>query len=164
MDWVIRATTEAEWRSLRDTRIEALTDTPNVFGTRLADAIEYSEDYWRERANGEGSFRFFLAWVGPKPIGIAGLILEDESQAQVIQLWVSPDYRGKKLGRALIARTVEEAVAAGRTQLHLWVTVDNGAIDLYERMGFVPTGRYHPLPSNPLIEQLEMESATSAVG
>jgi len=72
VDWVIRATTEAEWRSLRDTRLEALTDTPNVFGTRLTDAIEYSEDYWRERANGEGSFRFFLAWAGPKPIGIAG--------------------------------------------------------------------------------------------
>ncbi len=160
VDWVIRAVTEAEWRSLRGVRLEALADTPNVFGTRLTDAIEFTEDYWRERANGQGSFRFFLAWVGPKPVGIAGLILEEEPWAQVIQVWVAAQYRRRKLGRALVTKAVEEAAAVGRTSLHLWVTVGNGAYHLYEGMGFAPTGRYHPLPSNPLIEQLEMEAAT----
>lgn len=54
-----------------------------------------------------------------------------------IRLLVAPAWRGKGLGRVLLERAVEAAVAAGATRLTARMTPDQtGAITLFEESGF----------------------------
>lgn len=60
----------------------------------------------------------------------------------IVQVGVRPDWRGRRLGAALVAGTLATMRATGTTQCHLDVNVDNpGAARLYRRLGFVPIGR-----------------------
>jgi putative acetyltransferase len=55
-----------------------------------------------------------------------------------------PAYRGRGLGRQLMAACLVKAAAKGITRVELSVRVDNhAAIALYERMGFAPEARKH---------------------
>lgn len=50
---------------------------------------------------------------------------------------VSEDARGKGVGTALLTALVEEAMSEGHRALSLSVALDNPALRLYERLGFV---------------------------
>ena len=51
-------------------------------------------------------------------------------------------YRGLGIGRALMAATINAALACGITRIELTVRADNTrAIALYESLGFVAEGR-----------------------
>jgi ribosomal protein S18 acetylase RimI-like enzyme len=53
---------------------------------------------------------------------------------------VVPQYRGRRLGEALIARAAQSLQQRGGSELSLTVTEANKrAVELYERLGFVKT-------------------------
>ena len=127
--------TAAEWEALRDTRLRALADAPDAFGTTHAEAVARPELWWRdwaERSASGADQAMFLAWDGDRAVGIAGAF-RDESHYQVISMWTDPQQRGRGIGRALL----EAAVAyGGDEEIRLSVTDGNdSARQLYERCG-----------------------------
>ncbi len=158
MSYVVRAVSEGDWRVLRRVRLQALADSPTAFGTTFAEASAFAEDRWRERAKGSATSRQFLAWLGGEPVGIAGVFDEGDGSAQVVSVWVRPDHRGKGVARTMTTAAVDFAAAAGFNRILLWVTDGNAtARALYERLGFTPTGNRQPLPSEPSLEEHELE-------
>ena len=82
-----------------------------------------------------------LAWQGAH---IASAVVLEESPAGwwLHLLAVHPAFRGQNLGGELLTRMADLARARGGTTLLLDVVEGNlPAIRLYERLGFVPTGR-----------------------
>lgn len=143
---------------MRSVRLRALADAPTAFGTTLAEARELTDDRWRERARGSATSRLFLARLGEQAVGMAGIFDEGDGSAQVISVWVAAEHRGRGVARALTAAAVDFAAAAGIARIRLWVTDGNAAArGLYEHLGFSPTGRHQPLPSEPSLEEHEME-------
>jgi len=81
-----------------------------------------------------------FADAGDRTVGFAlSRLLMDE--AELLLLAVEPDARGHGVGRALIERTVEIAVAKGAHRLLLEVRDGNQALDLYRGAGFGEIGR-----------------------
>lgn len=74
---------------------------------------------------------------------IAGLLLCSLVRGDVghvTQVCVLPQYRGRRLGEALIARAAQSLQQRGASELSLTVTEANSrAVELYERLGFVKT-------------------------
>ena len=56
--------------------------------------------------------------------------------------FVSTEWRGRGVGKQLIAHTLAFARSAGYEKLVIWVRASNaGAQTFYSRLGFVPCGR-----------------------
>jgi ribosomal protein S18 acetylase RimI-like enzyme len=155
---VIRAVSEDDWRVLRDVRLQALANAPTSFGTTLREATAFTEERWRERARGSATSRQFLAFLEGEAIGIAGLFDEGDGSAQLVSVWVRPDRRRRGVARALTTAALEVAASAGMARITLWVTEGNGsARALYQGLGFHATGRRQPPPSQPALQESEME-------
>ena len=103
-------------------------------------AVPWSrKSFWEEAANERTVY--LLALDDEKVIGYAGTwILDDE--AQITNVAVAPEYRGKKVGAGLMEHLIEEAKKRGATRMTLEVRPSNAsAIALYERFGFKDYGR-----------------------
>ncbi len=75
-------------------------------------------------------------------------------------MWVSPEHRGRGVGRLVLDDLLTSARQDGR-RVRLWVTEDNGARRLYEQAGFVDLGDREPLrPGSPVVKlQMELSPA-----
>ena len=63
-------------------------------------------------------------------------------EAEILTLAVHPEARRRGLARALVDQALAEAAGAGAIRVLLEVAIDNSAArGLYERLGFVETGR-----------------------
>jgi ribosomal protein S18 acetylase RimI-like enzyme len=140
-------------------------DSPNAFGESLAEARAMPLERWRARAKrlAEGAQAVgFVATETGRVVGfIAGFVGqyrdgathgEARDTVTLTRAWVDPQVRRTGVGRAL-ARAVEDwACDKGARMLELQVTENNGpAIQFYESLGFVDTGRREPLLSNPAL-------------
>lgn len=65
------------------------------------------------------------------------------SEIRIVDIALTPAYRGRGLGTALLQRLIAEAADGGRT-LSIHVEMSNPARRLYERLGFRPTGEHGP--------------------
>jgi ribosomal protein S18 acetylase RimI-like enzyme len=73
-------------------------------------------------------------------------------------MWVDPGFRRTGVGRALVEAVIARARAAGKRRVVLHVVADNtDARGLYERTGFVATGRSVPYPHDDRLTEVEME-------
>ena len=158
MTYAIRAVFEHDWRVLREVRLQALADAPTAFGTTLGEAHQFTEDRWRERARGSATSRQFLAFLDGDAVGIAGVFDEGDGSAEIVSVWVRPEHRARGVATDLTMAAIDFAIAAGIARITLWVTGGNApARGLYQRLGFTPTGRRQPLPSDPSLDEHEME-------
>jgi len=155
---LVRKATPDDWESLRDTRLAALQDAPDAFGSTYAQQAAYTEQDWLRRIAGDSTFLAFLDDDVSKPVGLAGGYRDDDGSYHLVSMWVSPAARGHGVGDALVNAVIAWALTQpAPTALHLWVTEANGsARRLYERCGFVPTGERQPLPSNPELDEIAM--------
>lgn len=139
----MRVLTADDWMLWRELRLQALTEAPQAFGSRLADwqGDGDREERWRDRLSIPGS-RNLIATVNNKPVGMAsGVPDPDDVSAELISLWVHPAARGQGVGDALIEAVTLWATRAGFEALRLAVTPANEyALKLYYRNGFRPTG------------------------
>ena len=80
------------------------------------------------------------------------------------RLFVRPAYRGMGLGRRLAERIVAEARMIGYRKMRL-DTFDflDGAVHVYETMGFVRTGSYYENPHEQ-VQYWELDLSESAAG
>lgn len=158
MTYRVTPVTEDDWRILRTIRLEALAELPPAFGSTLAQEQSFGEDRWRGRAGGTEGAQMFVAWSNDAAVGIAGVFDEGDGTAQMVSVWVDPRHRGRGAGRALTAAALRFATEQAFACIRLWVTAGNArARDLYERHGFTATGNRQPLPSNPSMEEHELQ-------
>ncbi|GAB3438273.1 GNAT family N-acetyltransferase [Phycicoccus ginsengisoli] len=146
------------WRNYRDVRLAMLQDAPRAFGTTYAEAAARSDEEWRRMV---AQSHTWLALDGDRPLGsVARFRLPDQpgDECVLVGMWVDPAARGRGVGERLVRTVLDSAVAEGLSRVLLEVAHENApARALYQRIGFVPTGRTSVMPHDPTITELEME-------
>ncbi len=146
-------------------RLRALADSPLAFSGTWARESRLSDEEWIERSR---------RWSGEDAIGYLAFDTRDDSSAcgvvacytdkdravpsgHLISMWVHPAYRRAGVGSMLISAVKNWASARGLTQLALMVTsVNQPAMDFYQRVGFRMSGKTAPYPNDPAITEHEM--------
>jgi ribosomal protein S18 acetylase RimI-like enzyme len=158
MTYRVTALSEDDWTALRAIRLQALAESPTAFGSTLAAEQEFTDERWLERASGSAGAQLFVAWLDDAAVGIAGVFDEGDGTAQIVSVWVDPRHRGRGVARQLTSTALRFAATQGFACMRLWVTDGNtSARTLYERFGFAPTGKRQPLPSDPSLDEHELE-------
>ncbi|HEX9039080.1 MAG TPA: GNAT family N-acetyltransferase [Ktedonobacterales bacterium] len=108
----------------------------------------WSQERWVEWTSDDPDFRPDLSWVAlapPGPVGFITCCLDARGETPlgfIIQTGTRPDWRGRGLAGALVARALWGFREDGRTAVLLDVNTNNpGARRLYERLGFVAIRR-----------------------
>ena len=157
---MIRSATAADWEQLRELRLQALGDTPEAFGSTLAESLARTDDEWRARFTPRaGGVDLVAVGEAGEFVGMASGFVTDESPdvAYLVGMFVVPERRGEGIGRPLVAAVEAWAVELGVRRLELEVNPALvAAVRLYERCGFRPTGASRPLPDRPEITVVEM--------
>jgi len=134
----ITAVTEEDWSLFKAVRLAALSDSPEAFGLTYAEAAQFSEQQWRERASGQRNQHYFMALNTQQPIGLIGAWFPPDGEFTLIAMWVAPDFRGKGIADRLVDEVKHSAVIKGYSQVTLTVYRSNTrAADFYLRQGFV---------------------------
>ena len=97
------------------------------------------EAFWKEASN-ENTL-YLLALDGKRVVGYAGCWISYE-EAQITNVAVLPEYRGKGIGTQLFGAVIDAVKAKGVTAMTLEVRPSNEpALALYDRYGFKAAGR-----------------------
>ena len=148
----------SNWRVYRDVRLAMLRDAPRAFWTTYDEAAARTDEEWRAVVDGS---RLWLAMSGGRAVGSVGAFrLPDQppDECVLVGMWVDPSARGQGVGERLVRSVVGDARARGLSRVLLEVAHENApAVSLYERMGFVATGRTGAMPHDPSITEFEME-------
>ncbi len=134
--------TEDDWELVRDVRLRAVRENPEIFGASLARENRFVESHWRMR------LRTSPTWVAVDDSGtgrgMVQMLQEPGSpidDRHLISLWVAPETRRHGVGWALLDTVRTAAAADGASTVSLWVVDNNHAAgDLYVRAGFARTG------------------------
>lgn len=147
-----------DWESYRDIRLEMLLDAPDAFWFTHADEVGHTEEEWRSQVE-----RAWLisAHLDGEVVGSAGLGTSAEPGLEerpfLWGMYVSPRARGKAVGERLVCAVLDEARGRGLSEVFLQVTSANAAaVALYERCGFIPTGRTEPHPRRSDLVEIDM--------
>lgn len=155
---VIEPIRSGNWEKFKEVRLRALQDAPMAFGSTYAREVAMTDAEWAARVERWNGVRGvgFLAMNGAAGCGMAGALVEGETEAQLVSMWTAPECRRAGVGRMLVDAVTEWAAKKGLQRVTLKVTSKNdGAMVFYERMGFVRTGRVTPWPNG--VEQAEFE-------
>jgi GNAT superfamily N-acetyltransferase len=165
----VRRFASDEWRKYRAIRLRALAESPEAFGSTLAQEHGRTDADWSDRlASGTDSALDLprVAEIGPEPVGLAwGRVDPSErALAHLYQMWVDPDFRGMGVGGMLLDTAIAWARDVGARFLVLSVTCgDTPAARLYARAGFTPVRDPEPIrPGSPTLAQplqLELHAA-----
>jgi len=83
---------------------------------------------------------------------------ESSDMARIGGMWVAPLHRRHGIGRALLDAVRSWAREHGFKRMGLWAPSENpAALALYRQAGFRQTGRRRPLPTNAMLEIVELE-------
>lgn len=97
------------------------------------------EIFYREVVENSYAY-YFIVTLDQKIVGYAGMwiVIDD---AQITNIAVLPDYRGRRIGERLLYYIMQYAKSVGVQRLSLEVRVSNIiAQKLYRKYGFVPGG------------------------
>jgi len=160
--FIVRRTTEADWRRLRDLRLALVADEPLAYHETLERARHTPEHEWRRRAaRGSGVSSITLAaiatdghWLGT----MAATLPRDSATANLLAVYVRPPFRGRENGVTdALLRYVEMWAARRASSISLEVHETNArARRAYAHRGYVETGVAHPHPLDPRLNEIEM--------
>lgn len=151
-----------DWRDWRALRLRALAESPEAFGSTLA---EWSgpgdlEERWRARLALPGARNLLARLEGPGGEGDVGMAsgLREGDRVGLVSMWVAPEARGRGVGDALVAAVVDGAREDGASVVRLDVAEGNDpALALYLRHGFVLTGELGDLMADGVRRERVME-------
>jgi ribosomal protein S18 acetylase RimI-like enzyme len=151
---IIQAETDAE--------IEAAKKLFREYETWIELALCF-QNFDEEVANLPGKYaapegRLLLAYSDEKLAGCIALRKLEDGVCEMKRLFVKSDFRGQKIGIALIEKVIAEARAIGYEKMRLdtFPPKMSKAVGLYESYGFRPIPPYYP---NPYDDTLFMELA-----
>lgn len=157
----IRELSSEEWRVLRDVKIRALQESPDVFEEDLTEILAWDCARWlRHISPSDGELkRIFVAKLDRGYEGIV-CVADDKLSSgtgYIGSMWVTPNARGGGIGRGLLDAALSQIHQWGLRRARLCVAEgDTAAISLYQSVGFTETGVRKPLPSQPSITVIEM--------
>jgi ribosomal protein S18 acetylase RimI-like enzyme len=156
----VRRVMPDDWPQLRSVRLAALADSPDAFSVTYETAASFPDSVWIDRAalaaEGPGQVTFVPVDGRGALLGmVAGLTdPDDPSVCRLVSLWIHPRVRRGRYGSTLSKALCEWASTSGFENVELWVTATNdSAIQMYEVVGFSPTGRTRPHLSNPDLKE-----------
>ncbi len=128
---------------------ERTQDCPELNGVRSIDEILAGH-----QAQGDGDARrWWLALLDGEPVGVLLVTGPLDAAWEIVYLGVIPEARGRRFGRQLVTKSLQEARSAGASQMLVSVDSRNRvALELYEHFGFEPREQrevYLALPSPP---------------
>lgn len=137
----VRRIAARDWLLLRDLRLASLADAPQAFGQRHEEAAKLPDEEWQQtaRASTEGERRaWFLAQSDAgAAVGLVQARRRPSADCLLFSMWVTPEARGRGVGRALVEAVAEWGAAWGAQRVVLWVYgANHGAQRFYERLGF----------------------------
>lgn len=107
--------------------------------TTDADLFGIDSFYWSRG----GMFEVLVDSEGAV-VGTFGLVPMSDGVAELRKMYLSPEFRGKGIGKLTLSRAIEKARAMGFSKLYLeTATPLKEAIALYESFGFRPTDEVH---------------------
>ena len=130
--------------SLRKARA---SDSEFIFTVKKAAYREYVEQVWGwddnyqwERHNKEfASHDFHIIQFNGTDVGI--LVISHTSDAlKINQIYILPEYQGKGIGSACLARIIDDANLEEKSVVLQVLKVNTRGIDLYRRLGFTIVG------------------------
>lgn len=147
-----------DWQAYRAVRLAMLEESPEAFGSTLAEGRRLDEQAWRRRLEDNV---VFVARLGGEAVGSA--MYSDwratvPGEAFLVGMWLAPAARGSGAAERLVRAVLSEAAARDRVRVLLDVVDTNTAARrLYERCGFVPTGVSAPYPHDSARTEVQME-------
>lgn len=123
---------------------EYVAATAEEMGLELTDLIPVIKDYHDFPAPYWPGGDFLFALIEGELAGCVGITPGAEGLCEMNRLWVRPGYRGRKVGQALIRKSVERAHALGFSKMGLDVIPSRvQAIAMYETFGFEQCDPFH---------------------
>jgi ribosomal protein S18 acetylase RimI-like enzyme len=143
-----------EWRTLREVRLSALSESPHAFLSTYEAESAYNESKWRtEFARGDWYVGMVRAGSADKPVSIAGITRESDTPAHqrfLQYVWVAPEFRRQGVAFNMINEVLDRLKVSGVRTVLLGVLDGNGrAMRLYSRLGFVSCNHREPLKDFP---------------
>jgi ribosomal protein S18 acetylase RimI-like enzyme len=158
MDVQVVRVDASNWRVYRDVRLAMLRGAPRAFWTTYDEAAARTDEEWRALVDGS---RLWLAMAAERAVGSVGAFRRPDQppdECTLVGMWVEPSARGLGVGERLVQNVVDDATARRLSRVLLEVAHENApAVELYERLGFVPTGRTGAMPHDPSITEFEMQ-------
>lgn len=151
-----------EWRDLRCLRLEALQDAPLAFGSTYQREAAFDDAEWQrwaaDAAAGVGEVMVVAVADGRWVAMARGSVSRDDpSDGYVTAVYVTPDWRGRGLARAVSVAVSAWARERHFARLLLHVADWNDAARrTYESLGFAATGATELLPHDPSVTEYEM--------
>ncbi|HUW88601.1 MAG TPA: GNAT family N-acetyltransferase [Candidatus Paceibacterota bacterium] len=130
---------------------------------RNAMTEERAYELWLPSLSTHADRETLVACIDDAPIGIARIGSDPDfpSRGHLFSLYVDPKSAGKGFGQALLTAALDKLSVRKFSEISLWVFKANpGAIGLYKKLGFAPTGRER---TDPRWRTLEMELLRSQV-
>jgi ribosomal protein S18 acetylase RimI-like enzyme len=162
-EYTTRIYTPTDWQKYRYLRLRSLEDSPNAFGTTYEQAKEYPDSLWQSRLENISAANDcpVVAELKGNPVGHAWGRIEPSctDEAQLFQMWVTPDHRGKGISRKMLDAIINWAVTRQASSVALSVTCNNlPAIGLYKSAGFEGFGQPEALRtgSNILVQPMRL--------
>lgn len=145
-DGMIRPLDERDAARFRTVRLRALREEPEAFGSSYAEQVDRPLAYFEERLRPTAERVTLGAFDGDILVGTVTFTREtgakDQHKGVITTMYVTPEARGRGLGRALLLAAIEQARATpGVEQVHLGVVSRMAAARaLYASLGFIAYG------------------------
>lgn len=130
---------------------------------RNAMTDEKAYELWLPSISTETDRETLVACMDDSPIGIARIGPDPDFPARghLFSLYIDPESAGKGFGKALLSAALNKLSVREFKEISLWVFKTNpGAIALYQKLSFVPTGRER---TDPRWRTLEIEMLRNQV-
>jgi GNAT superfamily N-acetyltransferase len=134
--WTIRAATESDAEAIASlSRLITRRDIAADFPPEAQHFLDQALGPEQVRANMRGTCRYLVAEAGEDLLGVVAT----RDDRHLLKLFVADAARGQGLARALWERARQASVAAGYRG-PFTVSAATGAVPVYERLGFRPSG------------------------
>jgi len=162
VDFVVDRLRPEGWRAWRELRLRALAESPDAFESTYEENVRVTAETWQQRARAlaaPAADRAMFVAIDKATgewIGCAGGYVE-RGTPNLISMWVTPEHRGRGVGTSLVEAVIDWARAAGHVHVRLDVVRGrDSAVRLYDRLGFLRTGRSTSMPRDPDLVEDEM--------
>ena len=129
--------------------------------------VDKAYELWQPSFTSHPDRETLVACIDDNPVGMARIGSDPDlpSRGHLFSLYIEPESGGKGFGSALLTTALAKLSERNFREVSLWVFKANpGAIGLYRKMGFAPTGRERTDPRWRSIEiEMLYQVATSQI-